>query len=152
MIPPYLHDLDTIEKILPHRIPFLFVDRIVSVTPGESITGEKTLRSDEPFFAGHFPDRPIMPGVLISEALAQTCGLLIGLTGENSINGGKKRKNLVLAGISMKFTTPAVPGDTIRLDGRLQKQYGNLYLFAVKASVEGRKIAEGTLTLATEAP
>jgi 3-hydroxyacyl-[acyl-carrier-protein] dehydratase len=149
---PYLYDRGVIETILPHRTPFLFVDGVVSFSPGESIICEKVLRSDEPFFTGHFPGRPIMPGVLISEALAQTCGLLISLTVKRSADTGDHSMDIVLAGVSVKFTTPAVPGDTIRLTGRLQKHYGNLFLFAVEASVEERKIAGGTLTLAEETP
>lgn len=148
----YMYDLSEVYSILPHRSPFLFVDGVVSFSSGKSIVCEKQLRSDEPFFAGHFPERPIMPGVLISEALAQTSGLLIGLTRKNETSSsGKRDMNLVLAGVNMKFTTPAKPGDTLHLKAQLQKQYGSLFLFTVEAFIEDTKIAAGTLTLA-EAP
>jgi len=144
-----MYDLSEIFAILPHRSPFLFVDGVVSFSAGESIVCEKLLRADEPFFAGHFPGRPMMPGVLISEALAQTGGLLIGLTRKNHATAlGDSDMNLVLAGVNMKFTTPANPGDTLRLTAQLQKQYGNLFLFTVEVFIEHTKIAGGTLTLA----
>ena len=148
----YMYDLSEVHAILPHRSPFLFVDGIVSFSSGESIVCEKPLLSDEPFFAGHFPERPIMPGVLISEALAQTSGLLIGLTRKNDASSSwKSDMNLVLASVNMKFTTPAKPGDTLHLKAQLQKQYGSLFLFTVEAFIEDTKIAAGTVTLA-EAP
>ena len=75
-----LFTLDEILPILPHRPPFLFVDRVLALEPHKSILAERTLRPEEPQFAGHFPGRPIMPGVLVAEALAQTSGLLLGLS------------------------------------------------------------------------
>ncbi|MCJ7772989.1 MAG: hypothetical protein MUP22_07640, partial [Desulfobacterales bacterium] len=73
-------DISIIKEMLPHRDPFLFIDRVVEFTSGETITAEKDLPPDMVFFAGHFPETPIMPGVLTTEALAQACGLLLGLT------------------------------------------------------------------------
>ncbi|TET85952.1 MAG: UDP-3-O-[3-hydroxymyristoyl] N-acetylglucosamine deacetylase, partial [Desulfobacteraceae bacterium] len=75
-----LYDISVIEEILPHRSPFLFVDRVIKLEVGKKIITKKDLSPDNSFFAGHFPGRPIMPGVLVSEALAQTSGLLLGLT------------------------------------------------------------------------
>ena len=79
-----LYDISLIKEILPHRSPFLFVDRIMELKAGERIVAEKDLSPDESFFKGHFPGNPIMPGVLVTEALAQTSGLLIGLSGLRS--------------------------------------------------------------------
>ena len=146
-----LYDISAIKEILPHRSPFLFVDRIVKLEVGEKIIAEKDLSIDESFFTGHFPVNPIMPGVLISEALAQTSGLLLGLTWKDRDKSLDKEKvNLILANINMKFSNPAKPGDTLRLESSLKKQYGKLFLFEVAAYVVGRQIAKGTLALANE--
>lgn len=139
-----------IEKILPHRKPFLFVDRIANFEAGEKIIAEKDLLPDESFFAGHFPGQPIMPGVLVSEALAQTSGLLLGLTREKegmSMSMGEEKMNLFLANVDIKFFTPAKPGDTLRLEATIKKGYGSLFLFKVDAFVGTNPVAKGTLTL-----
>jgi len=138
----------TIEEILPHRRPFLFVDRVINFKAGEKIIAEKDLLPDEYFFTGHFPGEPIMPGVLVSEALAQASGLLLGLTWkekERSMKDGKM--NLFLANINIKFFTPANPRDTLRLEAIIEKEYGRLSLFKVNALVGTKPIARGTLTL-----
>ena len=137
-----------IEKILPHRKPFLFVDRIVNFEAGEKIIAEKDLLPDESFFAGHFPGEPIMPGVLVSEALAQASGLLLGLTWEEKGRSMEDEKiNLFLANIDIKFFAPAKPGDTLRLEATIKKGYGSLFLFKVDAFVGTNPVAKGTLTL-----
>jgi 3-hydroxyacyl-[acyl-carrier-protein] dehydratase len=146
------YDRADIQKILPHRSPFLFVDRVIHFRAGKDIIAEKDLLSGEPFFAGHFPGRPIVPGVLISEALAQTSGLLVGLSRRETAGSDEHaRMNLVLASVNIKFFTPVKPGDTLRLEATLQKEYGGLYLFKVDASVGGNPAAGGTVTLAEEA-
>jgi beta-hydroxyacyl-ACP dehydratase FabZ len=146
-----LYDISVIKEILPHRSPFLFVDRIVKLQAGEKIIAEKDLTIDEPFFTGHFPGNPIMPGVLISEALAQTSGLLLGLTWKNKGRSLDHEKvNLTLATINMKFSHPAKPGDTLRLEASLKKEYGKLFLFDAAAYVVSKQIAKGTLALAEE--
>ena len=147
-----LYDISAIKEILPHRSPFLFVDRIIDLRAGERIVAEKDLSPDESFFKGHFPGNPIMPGVLVSEALAQTSGLLLGLTWNEE--GGAPAKErpgvLYLASNNMKFSSPARPGETLRLEANLKKEYGRMFLFNVAAYVEDRAIASGTLTLAEE--
>jgi 3-hydroxyacyl-[acyl-carrier-protein] dehydratase len=147
-----LYDISVIEKMLPHRKPFLFVDRVIKFKAEKKIIAEKYLSPDEWFFAGHFPERPIMPGVLISEALAQTAGLLLGLTRKQKVHSmNQKNPNLFfLANVNMKFSTPAKPGDTLRLEASLKKKYGRLFFFGVAAYVVSRQIAKGTLTLAEE--
>src|SRR3990170_707967 len=108
--------MEDILMILPHRPPFLFVDKIVKLLPDRTITCERTLLPDEPHFTGHFPTRPIMPGVLVTDALAQTSGLLWGLT--KQLDGGEKTavpEIFFLASVNMKFTYPAKPGDTLRM-------------------------------------
>ncbi len=147
-----LYDISDIKAILPHRSPFLFVTRVKKFTANDTIVAEKDLSPDDDFFAGHFPENPIMPGVLVSEALAQTCGLLLGLTWKKNIQPfDQKNHNLFLAGVNIKFFTPARPGDTLRLEAKLKKNYGNFFLFHVTANVSNDPVAKGTLTLARTA-
>lgn len=146
-----LFDLSVIQEILPQRAPFLFVDRVVALTGGEKITAEKILQPEDIFFAGHFPDRPLMPGVLVTEALAQTSGLLLGLTAmENGLTATEERPGFFLASVNMKYLTPAKPNDTLRLESSLVKGFAGLYLFNVAAFVQDTQIAKGTLSLAEE--
>jgi 3-hydroxyacyl-[acyl-carrier-protein] dehydratase len=146
-----LYDISAIKEILPHRSPFLFVDRIVKLEVGEKIIAEKDLSLDDFFFTGHFPGKPIMPGVLVSEALAQTSGLLLGLTWKDrGTSLDQEKVNLILATINMKFSNPAKPGETLRLESSLKKEYGKLFLFEAAAYVLSKQIAKGTLALAKE--
>jgi 3-hydroxyacyl-[acyl-carrier-protein] dehydratase len=143
--PPF--DVAVIKEILPHRSPFLFVDRVLKINCGENIVAEKDLSPDEWFFSGHFPGKPIVPGVIVSEALAQTSGLLLGLTFKTQ---GREQADLSLANLTIKFVTPAKPKETIRLAATLKKTYGKMYLFEVAADVLNRRIAKGTLILASD--
>jgi len=143
--PPY--DLQQVKEILPHRIPFLFIDRVVKINFGDDILAEKDLSADEWFLAGHFPGRPIVPGVIVSEALAQASGLLLGLTSKSR---NQKKSDFYLANLNIKFTAPAKPGDTLRLASALKKTYGKMFLFQVTAQVLNRTIAGGTLVLASD--
>jgi 3-hydroxyacyl-[acyl-carrier-protein] dehydratase len=138
----------TIKKIIPHRDPFLFVDNVITFHTGETIVAEKNLSTHEYFFQGHFPGKPIMPGVLVTEALAQTSGLLLGLTAqEKKASGYPQLQKLYLATVDMKFLSPAEPGETLVLTSTLIKKFGNLTLFAVTAGVKDRPVAKGTLAL-----
>ncbi len=146
-----LYDISVIEEILPHRSPFLFVDRVMKLEAGDTIIAEKDLSFDESFFTGHFPGRPIMPGVLVSEALAQTSGLLLGLTWkEEGTTLNQKKRDLFLSSVNIKFFVPAKPGETLRLKASFKKQYGKLFFFEVSAYVLSNQIAKGTLILAEE--
>ena len=144
-----LFELADLVPILPHRAPFLFVDRVTGLEPGRRIVAERTLREDEAYFAGHFPGHPLMPGVLVAEALAQASGLLLGLT--DKLAGGPpptEPKSLFLARADLKFTHPAVPGDVLQLRSVLERSFAGLFRFEVEASVGHHLIANGTLTLA----
>ena len=154
-------DTSLIEEVLPHRAPFLFVDRVLELETDYKIVAEKTLTPEDHFFSGHFPGNPIMPGVLISEALAQTSGLLLGLTWKKQgrllqqsllIAALKieklKLESLLLVNINMKFSSSAKPGDCLCLEANLKKQYGKLFYFEVAASAKNIQIAKGTLALA----
>ena len=144
-----LFELADLLPLLPHREPFLFVDRVIKLEPNKSIVAERLLRTEEPHFAGHFPGRPIMPGVLIAEALAQTSGLLIGLSEMASAAAPpEKPRAFFLAVTSIKFTHPAVPGDTLVLRATMDRNFGALFRFNVEATAGRNLIASGSLTLA----
>lgn len=135
--------LNTVEimKHLPHRYPFLLVDKIVEVEPGKRIVGIKNVTINEPFFQGHFPDHPIMPGVLIIEAMAQVGGLFALVGGEVGEN-----KVTYFVGIDKaKFRKPVLPGDTLRFELELLTSRRGIYCFSGKAYVEGTLVAEAEL-------
>ncbi len=142
-------ELEDLLPVLPHRPPFLFVDRVTQLETHKLIVAERALRPDEPQFAGHFPGRPIMPGVLIAEALAQTSGLLIGLSETISASAPpEKPKIFFLAVTNIKFTHPAVPGDVLVLRATSDRQFAALHRFNVEATAGRNLIASGSLTLA----
>jgi len=143
------YELADLLAMLPHRPPFLFVDRVTKLEPFKSIVAERTLRAEEPYFAGHFPGRPIMPGVLVAEALAQTSGLLIGLSERTALAAPpEKPKAFFLATTNLKFTHPAVPGDVLVLRAAAERSFGGLFRFNVEAAAGRNAIASGSLTLA----
>jgi 3-hydroxyacyl-[acyl-carrier-protein] dehydratase len=145
--PPF--ELADILPVLPHRSPFLFVDRVTNLEPGKSIVAERTLRAAEPYFAGHFPGRPIMPGVLVAEALAQTSGLLIGLSEKLTAAAPPETpKAFFLATTNLKFTHPAAPGDMLMLRAAVGQSFGGLFRFNVEAAAGRNLVASGSLTLA----
>lgn len=138
--------IEKIKAILPHRYPFLMVDRVTELEPGEYISGYKNVSVNESFFQGHFPDNPIMPGVLILEAMAQMGILFAVSTAPDDL----KDQLMVFAGMDgVKFRKPVVPGD--RLDMRLVhiKRKRRLWKMAGKAYVEGQLVVEATLTAAS---
>lgn len=144
-----LFGLDEIFAILPHRPPFLFVDRVVKLTPHKLIVAERALRGDEPQFAGHFPNQPLMPGVLVTEALAQASGLLLGLSQRLDPAGPPARPPMFyLAANSMKYTHPAAPGEVLVLRAETDKDFGGLHRFNVEARAGRHLVASGSLTLA----
>jgi len=142
------NNLSLIQEILPHRPPFLFVDNILELNTGTAIVTERHVSSQEPFFKGHFPGNPVMPGVLITEALAQTCGLLMGLTlREKKPSVENSPAGFVLTTIDIKFLLPVKPQSTLRMASTLKKQFGNLYRFSVAGFVSERVVAKGILSL-----
>lgn len=140
-------DNKIITQILPHRPPFLFVDGIKAFNGSDRIEAELYLAPDLPFFSGHFPGRPVMPGVLVTEALAQTAGLLIGLSRDGEASA-RKPQAFVLARIEMKYLQPALPGETLRLRAALVKAFGAMFLFEVEADSGSGAVARGSLALA----
>jgi 3-hydroxyacyl-[acyl-carrier-protein] dehydratase len=132
-------DVLEIQNLLPHRYPFLLVDRVVEFHEGQSLVGIKNVTVNEPFFQGHFPEKPVMPGVLILEALAQATGLLAFRTG----NRGAQRDSLYyLVGIDKaRFKQPVEPGDQLRLSVDLIKTRRGIWVFDTKATVDGNTAA-----------
>lgn len=136
---------ELIMKALPHRHPFLLVDRVLDYEAGKSITARKNVAVSEPFFAGHFPDMPVMPGVLILEALAQTCGVLSYLSKEA---GGY----FLLTGLDgCRFRRVVRPGDTLVLRCELEKRVRDLFRFAARAEVDGAVACEAKILAARTA-
>ncbi len=137
-------DIDKIITILPHRYPFLLVDRVLECVPGSHIKAYKNVTVNEPFFQGHFPNLPIMPGVLITEALAQT-SCILGL----AELGFPDDKLLLFAGIEkLKFRRPVRPGDRLDLECVSPRWKLRLCRSEVRAFVDGKLAAEGTITAA----
>jgi 3-hydroxyacyl-[acyl-carrier-protein] dehydratase len=131
-------DINEISQLLPHRYPFLLVDRVLECMPGESLVGIKNVTINEPFFAGHFPGYPVMPGVLIVEALAQACGLL-------AFKSSERRPNAIfyLVGVeNARFKRPVQPGDQLRLRSQLKRTIRGVWMFDAQATVDGQLVAE----------
>jgi len=136
-------NIDEIQKILPHRAPFLLVDRIEELHPGKHATGRKCVTMNEPFFQGHFPGKAVMPGVIILEALAQT-GAICMLTLE-----GNEGKIVYFGGMDkVKFKRQVVPGDVLTLEVEITKIKGNFGVGTAVAYVEGKVAVEAILTFA----
>ena len=137
-----IFDIQAIEKILPHRYPLLLVDRVLDITPGKNISAIKNVTRNEPFFNGHFPNQPVMPGVLIVEALAQAGGILMLYEMENPLE-----KLIYFTGIdNVKFRKPVTPGDQIRLEVELTKVFKTTCKMKGKAYVDDKVIASAEMT------
>ena len=141
-------DVLAVMALLPHRFPMLLVDRVEDIVPGQSARGIKAVSINEPFFAGHFPGRPIMPGVLIVEALAQTAGVLAIRTLMLQGNGDEGKGKLVyfMAIDGAKFRTPVEPGCLLDLKVEYLQNRGRVCKFAGRAEVNGKLAAEATFT------
>ena len=138
-------DIRQILTLLPHRYPFLLVDRVVDYTPLESIEAYKNVTMNEPFFQGHFPDMPVMPGVLIMEALAQTGGLLVIKSTDMEL----ENKLFLFTGMEkVRFRRPVYPGDKLELKCRLIRHKLKLWKMEGKAYVDGVLAAEAEMTAA----
>ncbi len=139
-------DIDEIRKFLPHRYPFLLVDRVVELTPGESIVAYKNLSINEPFFNGHFPEEPIFPGVLLVEAMAQAAGILGFKTqGKTPADGSI----YYLAGAdNVRFKRACVPGDQVMLRANIVSQRRGIWKFDVSSDVDGELAAAATILCA----
>ena len=142
-------DINAILKQLPHRYPFLLVDRVLECEKGKSIRAIKNVTYNEPFFPGHFPQRPVMPGVMILEALAQTAGILAFITAgvipdENT--------RLYFVGIDKaRFRKPVEPGDQLVLTATLERSLRGIWKFSTAALVDGKEVCGAEMMVAPEA-
>lgn len=136
-------DITQIMKYLPHRYPFLLVDRVLEIVPNERIVALKNISMNEPQFPGHFPNHPVMPGVLMIEALAQTAGLLAFKSDGQEVN---EHSVVYFVGIDgARFKRPVVPGDQLRMEATILKVTRGIWKFAAKATVDGQVACEAEL-------
>ena len=135
-------DINEIMSIIPHRYPFLLVDRVTSITLNESIVGIKNVTINEPQFTGHFPDRPVMPGVLIIEAMAQLAAVLVA----KSMKSTKDKEVFFMSIEETKFRKIVEPGDTIVMYASIIQNRGPVWKFKARSEVEGNIAAETLFT------
>lgn len=135
------YDVLGIQKLIPHRYPFLLIDKVVNIVEGQSILGIKNVTSNEPFFPGHFPNHPVMPGVLIVEAMAQSAAVLVVHTMGMDAHG---KVVYFMSVEDAKFRKPVVPGDVLQIYCEAIRSRGNVWKFQGTATVDGVKVAEAT--------
>jgi 3-hydroxyacyl-[acyl-carrier-protein] dehydratase len=139
-------DIMRLLSLLPHRYPFLLVDRIIEVDSDNSAIGIKNVTVNEPHFQGHFPAHPVMPGVLIVEAMAQTAGAICINSAMDGEGGESPPLVYFMTVDGAKFRKPVVPGDRLHIHVRKLKKRGNIWRFACEANVDGTRVAEAELT------
>ncbi|WP_116364977.1 3-hydroxyacyl-ACP dehydratase FabZ [Parahaliea mediterranea] len=139
-------DIADIRKYLPHRYPFLLVDRVVEFNPGESIVAYKNLTINEPFFDGHFPDKPVFPGVLLVEAMAQAAGILGFKSQEKTPADGSIY--YFVGADNLRFKRPCVPGDRVMLRAKILGDRRGIWKFEVSSDVDGELAASATILCA----
>jgi 3-hydroxyacyl-[acyl-carrier-protein] dehydratase len=137
-------DVTAIQKVLPHRYPFLLVDRVVELEPHKRVLAYKNVTCNEPFFNGHFPGHPVMPGVLVIEALAQAGGLLTRFSG----HGADDSLFYLVKVDNARFTKMVVPGDRLELDVTLKRTIRNMGLYVGIARVDGQEVASAEILCA----
>ncbi|MDR3445624.1 MULTISPECIES: 3-hydroxyacyl-ACP dehydratase FabZ [Dyella] len=140
-------NVETIQQLLPHRYPFLLVDRLIELVPDKSAVAIKNVTMNEPFFQGHFPGHPVMPGVLIVEAMAQAAGLLTQIS--SRLKGTTGSPLFYLAKVdNARFNAPVVPGDQLRLEVELKRLLRSMGLFEARTIVDGKVVASCELMCA----
>jgi 3-hydroxyacyl-[acyl-carrier-protein] dehydratase len=148
MSEPISLDIYEVMKYLPHRYPFLLVDRVLECVPGQHIRALKNVTYNEPFFTGHFPGRPVMPGVMIIEALAQVAGIFAFCTAGKVPNEDTR---FYFAGIDKaRFRRPVVPGDQLILKAKLNRSFKGIWLLSVQALVGEDEAASAEIMLAPD--
>jgi len=140
-------NVEQIQQLLPHRYPFLLVDRVIEIVPDVSVVGIKNATINEPFFQGHFPGHPVMPGVLIVEAMAQAAGLLTQLSRRLKGDTGNPLFYLVKVD-NARFNAPVVPGDQLRLEVTQKRLVRGMGLFIARTVVDDKEVASCELMCA----
>ena len=140
-------NVEQIQQLLPHRYPFLLVDRVIELVPDKSVVALKNVTINEPFFQGHFPGHPVMPGVLIVEAMAQTAGLLTQISSRLKGNTGSPLFYLAKVD-NARFNAIVAPGDQLRLEVTLKRLLRSMGIFEAKATVDGKEVASCELMCA----
>ena len=139
-------DINEVLKHLPHRYPFLMVDRVIECEPGKRLVAVKNVSFNEPYFTGHFPEKPVMPGVLILEALAQATGILGFKTASKTNDNGSL---YLFVGIdNARFKRQVIPGDQLRLEVELTRTIRNIWKFDTVAKVDGKVVATAQIMCA----
>jgi 3-hydroxyacyl-[acyl-carrier-protein] dehydratase len=147
-IEPTSLDIMGVLRLLPHRYPFLLVDRVLECRKGDSIRALKNVTVNEPFFPGHFPYRPVMPGVMIIEALAQTCGILAFITADVVPD---EETRFYFVGIDKaRFRRPVEPGDQLELSAKFERAFKGIWRFSTVARVAGQEVASAEMMVAPE--
>ena len=145
---PYGMDINAVMRQIPHRYPFLLVDRVLELVPGKTIKALKNVTANEPYFPGHFPHRPVMPGVIILEALAQAAGILAFQTAKVVPTEDTR---FYFAGIDgARFRRPVEPGDQLILHAEVQRVVRGIWKFATRAEVGGIEVAGAEMMVAPE--
>ena len=140
-------NVEQIQQLLPHRFPFLLVDRVIALEPDQSVVALKNVTINEPFFNGHFPGHPVMPGVLLVEAMAQAAGLLTQIS--SHLKGGSNSPLFYLVKVdNARFSAPVVPGDQLRLEVSLKRLVRGMGLFVARTLVDGKEVASCELMCA----
>jgi 3-hydroxyacyl-[acyl-carrier-protein] dehydratase len=150
MTEPVRMDINAIIRQLPHRYPFLLVDRVLECIPGESIRALKNVTVNEPFFTGHFPDRPVMPGVMTLEALAQAAGILAFRTVD--IMPDQTTRFFFVGIDKARFRKMVVPGDQLILTARIERALKGIWKFSTAALVGDEEVTSAEMMVATETP
>ena len=138
--------VEGIRRMLPHRYPFLLVDRVVEAEPGRRVVCYKNITGNEPFFQGHFPDRPVMPGVLVIEAMAQAGGVLTQLSRGGATPGS--RLSYLVKVDNARFANMVVPGDRLDIEVAIKRLIRNMTLYSGIASVDGGQVASAEILCA----
>jgi 3-hydroxyacyl-[acyl-carrier-protein] dehydratase len=139
-------DIHEVRKYLPHRYPFLLVDRVVELVPGESIVAYKNLTINEGFFQGHFPEEPVFPGVMLLEAMAQAAGILGFVTMNKTPQDGSIY--YFVGADDLRFKRPCVPGDRVMLNAKILSERRGIWKFEVSSDVDGQRCASATILCA----
>jgi len=146
--PRQTYDIEAIQAMLPHRYPFLLVDRVLACEPGKSLRALKNVTANEPFFQGHFPGHPVMPGVLLIEAMAQAAGLLTQISAPPRAEGEAQAIFYLVKVDKARFTRIVIPGDQLIFEVELMRTLRNMALYGCRALVDGKEVASAEMLCA----